>query len=274
MWVWILIGFWDDSEEPSNFWAVNPHQTQVPYCTLIERLGISPGYQRCLLNPVRMETSSPSPVLPTSSGSTGCCAFHLQGYVSPGASRGQQLASCPDSGFFFDIHTTVSTSVLTDQIHEDLLWLTLNFSWVYGPKHFEAWADISSKVQLRFLLSFKPTLLLRRGSPALWLDDIHLSSLWYLNDSPSLLYRAPVTNLDAKGPTTVQCTYSRKHFNAGILLINQTPTISEVAIFFCRITLPNGAQVPSITGCYLLQSFYRCCSCDETKCLIDNSAFG
>lgn len=41
--------------------------------------------------------------------------------MSPGASQGQLLASSLAGGFSFDIHTTVSTPVLTDQVHKDLL---------------------------------------------------------------------------------------------------------------------------------------------------------
>lgn len=142
-WVWILIDLGDDSEEPSNLWAVNPDQTQVSSCTLTGRLVTAPGYQRYLLTPVGMETPSPSPALPTGSGSIDCCAFHLQGDKSPRASQGQLLASSLVGGFF-DIHTAVSISVLADHICKRLLWLTLNFHWAYGPKHFEGWADISS----------------------------------------------------------------------------------------------------------------------------------
>ena len=257
MWLWILIDLGDDSEEPFNLWAVNPRRTQVPSCTLTGRPETSPGYWRHQLTPAAMETPSPSSVLPTGSGGTGCCAFHLQGEKSPGASQGQLLASFLVSGFSFNIHTTESTSVLTDQICKDLLWLTLIFHWTSGSKHFAGWDDISSKVQPRFLLSFKHVLLLSRGSPTLWLGDIHPSCLWYPYDSPMLLYRAPLPILNVKDRTTAQCTYSSKLFNAGILLVN-----------------PNGAEIQPIVCCCILQSFYRCWRCDEVKCLIDNSAFG
>lgn len=146
-----------------------------------------------------------------------------------------------------------------DQNHKHLLWPSPNFHLAYVPKHFEGWADISTWVQWRFPLSFKHNLLLIRGSPTLGLDNIHPSCLWYVSYSPRLLYRAPVLSLDAKDPTAAQSTYSSKHFSAKIFLVNLTPATSDVPIFFCRITLLNGAQVQAITGCYLLQSSCRCC---------------
>lgn len=146
-----------------------------------------------------------------------------------------------------------------DQNHKHLLWPSPNFHLAYVPKHFEGWADISTWVQWRFPLSFKHNLLLIRGSPTLGLDNIHPSCLWYVSYSPRLLYRASVLSLDAKDPTAAQSTYSSKHFSAKIFLVNLTPATSDVPIFFCRITLLNGAQVQAITGCYLLQSSCRCC---------------
>lgn len=81
-----------------------------------------------------META-PSPVLSASSGSAICCVFPLRGCKYPGTLQGQLVAS-EILGFSINIHTVVRTLVLTDQMHKDL-WLTPNFSGVYGCKCFE-----------------------------------------------------------------------------------------------------------------------------------------